>query len=727
MAGFKKGGKGDKPKNYAEGGRVAGPGTGTSDDVKAQVPDGSYVMPADSTAQIGPEQLAKMGEGAPVNVNLSNGEQVLPPEQVQAIGVQALDQMKQATHTPAKGFQPQAQASATNPELFFADGGEVRKKTQFGGTFADELAARGIHPRYVPPGGQPPAYAQSTPHYVPPGGPPPAYAQPQPQPAPAPAPTPAPASTPQTAAQPPRNKGFIAPNNPYYLNEHMPGVEPAKADAAPMPKPAGGFTSGLPSDGRMKASLSAFNPAAPQINPNQPPAVAQPTQDAVAPTHDWNAEPYAPGWRLKAVVDGTKDRVGELVDQGEYARTAGAVTRGTLAAIPALAADAGQLAYDNVLEPIGNFGKELLGFQGESGQAKAQPARPASQPTTAPPQSAPAQPPVASKPAATAQQGEPPLPADYAKPAGFTPIPAKGAPKPQQAVMTQNDTGPTVLTGDKYRTGGKDSVTATADQWGDATNVISGSQEAMAQNLRAIQIMQGSNGSPEAAPRTRGFFVAHQGQNGDGAAAKNAALLAASTPYQGSQNRQLTAAQIRALTDISQNDSNNSNALERARIEQEGAYDRAAMQEAGAYDRTNIQEQGQNIRFTQSNELDRQRTNADVQQKGFGIRAGQRLEKLYQQYEAAKPEERAAIAEQIQVLTGKDSPNRYTVVPGGQMWDAEAGTVLTQPSSVINNQTGQFIDQGRPQAQAPVARPVGTRSTVNGKTAVWDGKQWIPQ
>jgi hypothetical protein len=116
-----------------------------------------------------------------------------------------------------------------------------------------------------------------------------------------------------------------------------------------------------------------------------------------------------------------------------------------------------------------------------------------------------------------------------------------------------------------------------------------------------------------------------------------------------------------------------------------------------------------------------------MQQKGFGIRSGQRLEKLYQQYDKAKPEERAAIAEQIQVLTGKDSPNRYTVVPGGQQWNAEAGTVLTQPSSVINNQTGQFIEQGQSQAPAPAARPVGTRSTVNGKTAVWDGNQWIPQ
>jgi hypothetical protein len=133
MHGFKKGVK--HRQQLAEGGTVRGAGNGISDEIKARVPSGSYIMPADSTEQIGAHQLS--GMGSPVAVNLSNGEYQLPPEQVHAIGVRALDAMRDATHVPAglqaKGFHPQKPKGAS-PELFFADGGAVdeeqRKKSQ---------------------------------------------------------------------------------------------------------------------------------------------------------------------------------------------------------------------------------------------------------------------------------------------------------------------------------------------------------------------------------------------------------------------------------------------------------------------------------------------------------------------------------------------------------------------------------------------------------------------
>lgn len=103
-------------------GKVRGPGSGTSDSIKTSVPDGSYIMPADSTQAIGEQKLAGLGvpgyKGAEVPVNLSNGEFQLPPDQVHAVGVQALDAMKQATHTPAGRGIPKK-------ELYFADGGLV--------------------------------------------------------------------------------------------------------------------------------------------------------------------------------------------------------------------------------------------------------------------------------------------------------------------------------------------------------------------------------------------------------------------------------------------------------------------------------------------------------------------------------------------------------------------------------------------------------------------------
>lgn len=102
---------------------IQGAGTGTSDDVKKNVPAGSYIMPADSTQQIGTNNLKNMGNPTPVN--LSNGEFQLSPNQVHSVGVQTLDAMKDQTHMPVDqpqlGFKP----GQSKPELFFANGGLV--------------------------------------------------------------------------------------------------------------------------------------------------------------------------------------------------------------------------------------------------------------------------------------------------------------------------------------------------------------------------------------------------------------------------------------------------------------------------------------------------------------------------------------------------------------------------------------------------------------------------
>ena len=101
-----------------DGGPVRGPGTGTSDDVPDNVPEGTYIMPADSTQAIGEKTLGGLGMRG-IDVNLSNGEFKLTPKQVHAIGVQALNQMKDATHTPSSTEA----AKGMKPELFFEGGG----------------------------------------------------------------------------------------------------------------------------------------------------------------------------------------------------------------------------------------------------------------------------------------------------------------------------------------------------------------------------------------------------------------------------------------------------------------------------------------------------------------------------------------------------------------------------------------------------------------------------
>jgi hypothetical protein len=127
----------------SRGGPVDGPGTAVSDSIKKQVEPGSFIMPADSTAKLGLNaEVAKAykadqseslpglglpGYGKKVPVNLSNGEHELTPEQVHAVGVQALNQIKSATHTPAgpSRLGVMRRAEASGKEQFFADGGLV--------------------------------------------------------------------------------------------------------------------------------------------------------------------------------------------------------------------------------------------------------------------------------------------------------------------------------------------------------------------------------------------------------------------------------------------------------------------------------------------------------------------------------------------------------------------------------------------------------------------------
>ncbi|MDO5288543.1 MAG: hypothetical protein Q4F13_02770 [Pseudomonadota bacterium] len=95
------------------GGVVRGKGTETSDSNHGEIAEGSYVMPADSTREIGEKNMAAMGIGKwakhdakDVPVALSKGEYVMPPEQVHAVGAQALDAIRDATHQPvARGLR----------------------------------------------------------------------------------------------------------------------------------------------------------------------------------------------------------------------------------------------------------------------------------------------------------------------------------------------------------------------------------------------------------------------------------------------------------------------------------------------------------------------------------------------------------------------------------------------------------------------------------------------
>lgn len=172
-----------KRKHAANGGLIEGPGTGTSDSIKKDVPEGTYILPADTTAQLGLGMPGRKGQesakgeqprlgmpGKQVPVALSNGEYEMPPQEVHALGAVVLDQLKNATHqqkgfgltkavmAAAKGQQ------ADGPRQFFADGGLVadEQRRGFGVRMPTTTLMQPEQPRLGMPTRQPAGQASST-------------------------------------------------------------------------------------------------------------------------------------------------------------------------------------------------------------------------------------------------------------------------------------------------------------------------------------------------------------------------------------------------------------------------------------------------------------------------------------------------------------------------------------------------------------------------------------
>jgi len=114
-------------RGFRAGGLVRGPGTGTSDSVKDAVPPGTYIMPADSTRQIGPDALGAAGfrpDAIPKNpddpplgfgknagkvpVNLSNGEFRLSPRPMLPLRWRAGSRCRAALAPSRKALQTAA-------------------------------------------------------------------------------------------------------------------------------------------------------------------------------------------------------------------------------------------------------------------------------------------------------------------------------------------------------------------------------------------------------------------------------------------------------------------------------------------------------------------------------------------------------------------------------------------------------------------------------------------
>lgn len=717
MQGFK---PGAKPKDKGKGGKIQGPGTGTSDSIRTEVPSGSYIMPADSTAKIGEKALDEIGKQVPVNV--SSGEYHMPPEQVHAVGAQVLDQMKAATHTPvaAQGFKPQ------EGELYFADGGKVES--------TDELIAR-ISAKYGTGAGS------------------------------APREDPKPAPNPQQPAQRPaapsigsavdaiRNRkrqideaaGFAdgglvdeerrrLPASPLAMSygdmTGRPGARPApqpQQGAAAMPSVSYGDMQRAPSipqpstpaPARRIDSAPAPQPSA-QGAPRAEQAPQQPAQQEATPTQEpqpspttfssLQREPNIPrSGQPHEMPQGEPIRAGDIAQGFRSAgdavadgvgRAARDFRAGGEAATGQIAGFAGRVAdalspdrsanYDPAAlgqpEPNPNAGsvwgavKDALLYSSDAEAIRQRNAASKAAPTT---QSAPGA--VASTdPALGGASPKAETTAVSPRPQyGFTPEPMQG---PAPSMSVSRTSAPGINRIDNAL--GLKSPLFTNLPTGEAVSGVQGGTVSTVPAFKAPAATQ-------QAPQPAGFQLPRQqspaggviGNSDPSRRERDALIRAASTPYRGAQNGQLTANQLRTLAGLQEGD-------QRAATEaanQQAATERAAMQEAGA-----------NSRALSRDEIDRRRAASEELLRGFEARGMERAEKLYAAYENARtPEERAAVAEQLRALSGKEAPNRFTVVPGGQEIDPTTNMAVTRPARVFNNQSGQFVDQqGAPGASA---------------------------
>ena len=100
-------------------------------------------------------------------------------------------------------------------------------------------------------------------------------------------------------------------------------------------------------------------------------------------------------------------------------------------------------------------------------------------------------------------------------------------------------------------------------------------------------------------------------------------------------------------------------------------------------------------RENMNSEIERQLRSFEAAQAQLGLADRQRLSELQQAIldPSLSTEDRRMLADQYRVLSGNKAENRFTVVPGGQAIN-EQGVAYTLPSTVINNQTGEFVQQG---------------------------------
>lgn len=663
---------------YANGGMVRGKGTGTSDSIHKTVPEGTYIMPADSTKAIGARGLAGLGKKVPVA--LSNGEYELPPEQVHAIGVQALDQIKNATHTPVArglpGYTPQNQ----EPRQFFASGGAVDDMSRWKAA-SDALrqsndriaASQGRVNMQAPDGRFDEAKLAQAANMV--------------QQSRLRMGTQAPVSNPNGSM----NMQRVAALSNMVADSRARGLDP---EAARQYR-------------ENKAIAMASN------DPNRPRGfpVHQPRQyladggGVFDKVKKWDI--LAPTFQGQRDI---QDNYQRLSSQGKTAQAIGGVigdaTKATLAQSVAPLAEAGRVGLE--------LGKGLFGIEDNAPSSVA-----ASQKAVSPEpvESTKAAPPASAAPPSTPTGQSASVAA--AQSVGATDVPASG----QQIA-------PGI-----YKHG--------ANQFSDNANGMGFDNgftgRPSAQTMAAIDGLAARNGSaPVASSAVRGLpsfdpsTIQHSGNSWE--ARNNLRNLQVGMNSMRSTNAS-RAAGLAAYKSALDADARARGAENEAGI--------TAMRENAAIARQGMQEQGANFRDANRNALEAQRLGQAAQEsafsrgvKGFDIQAAQRRQQIQSMMDAATtPEERKAIAERFPDVYGRDSKTKmqFDVIRGKN--DPITGAYSGDYAVAFDPETGTIrrMDIGGasqpdiPIPQAASERVVGTIYTApNGQKVKWDGKGLLP-
>lgn len=646
----------------AKGGKITGPGTGTSDDIQKEIPSGSYIMPADSTEAVGQGALEGMGRGVPigepVDALVSDGEYEFTPEQVHAIGVQALDKVRQATTETGGamggyGFHPDMDDEHSTPLPKFAAGGEVdderRKQTSFSQFDPANRPQQVAPPLAMPPQqGDAPNIVDSAAQDI----------QRRAQEAP-------PAAQPDTPKQ--ATLGDVAMGRDGYVNVG-PFQFGHKMNYANEPRPEHpGIAKGIMGEDGEGFLSRAWDGAKNTLK--EADAIRS---DVTNMALGYGTAPFS------AVVDKARQGLTELAG-GDVSTLDGGPGRHMDASM-----GVGNMGYSNLARRA-SAAKDSIqaGMRSMLGVEKAEepsppPAPAASSRATSTTQepTEKTESPVTESPSATAA-AEP----TTQEPERY----ASGIQKPPLVDGVRSFTNEHVKGFDPG------SVNTISSQAMSSMDPSMGAQLARA---RADAVARG-----ESLPGVRGFpaqggtrFSVVQ-DTGRLERERNKAFNAASTAHKGAQNGQLTAAQLNSMRGLISDDRTDTRAGERLDLDRQ----------AGARDFARVGYEASRLDLDQRKQvLDEISKMPDIQQAQ--VRTG-----LYQQYQAAAEagdtERTQAIAGMLQELGGKNSENlrnNFMAVGGGQEWDSQAGVMRNVPQRLVDLRSGQEVG-GQPERRTSVS------------------------